>query len=67
MNTIQVLIAIGVGLALAVVLALIWGAVYRKRAEEQLAETRKNADRILEDANKQAAARVKSRARSVTG
>ena len=59
MNIIQILIAIGVGLALAVVLALVWGAIYRKRAEAQLAEARQNAERIVEDAKKQASSRVK--------
>jgi ribonuclease Y len=55
----QILIAIGVGLALAVVLALVWSAIYRKRAEAQVAEARVTADRIVDDAKKQAASRVK--------
>jgi len=59
LNIIQVLIAVGVGLVLAVVLALMWAAIYRKRAETQLEESRRTAERLLEDANKQAAARVK--------
>ena len=59
MNIIQILIAIGVGLALAVVLALTWAAIYRKRAEAQVAEARLSAERIVEDAKKQAASRVK--------
>ena len=59
MNIIQVLIAIGAGLALAVVLTLIWAAIYRKRAEAQVAEARLSAERIVEDAKKQATSRVK--------
>ncbi len=55
----QVLIAAGVGIVLAVVLALIWAAISRKRTTAQVEETRHAAERILEDANKQAAARVK--------
>ena len=59
MDIIQILIAIGVGLALAVVLALVWSAIYRKRAEAQVAEARVTADRIVDDAKKQAASHVK--------
>ena len=59
MDISQILIAIGVGFALAVVLALVWSAIYRKRAEAQLAEARVNADRIVDDAKKQAASHVK--------
>ncbi|MFL6247210.1 MAG: ribonuclease Y [Thermoanaerobaculia bacterium] len=53
------MIAIGVGIVLAVVLALIWAAIARKRTAAQAEESRQNAERILEDARKQAAARVK--------
>jgi ribonuclease Y len=59
LNIIQVLIAIGIGIVLAVVLALIWGAIYRKRAEAQVEEARRTAERIVNDATKQAEARVK--------
>ncbi len=59
MNLVQVLIAIGVGIVLAVVLALTWAAVYRKRAQAQLDEARAAADRLIDDAKKQAASRVK--------
>lgn len=59
MDIIQVLIAIGIGIVLAVVLALIWGAIYRKRAEAQVEEARRTAERIVNDATKQAEARVK--------
>ncbi|HJQ35995.1 MAG TPA: ribonuclease Y [Thermoanaerobaculia bacterium] len=59
MNIIQVLIAVAVGIAGAVVLALIWSAVSRKRAQAQLDEARQSGERIVEDAKKQAAARVK--------
>ncbi len=59
MNIIQILIAIAVGLGLAIVVILIWASMYRKRAEAQLAESRREGDRVVEDAKKQAAARVK--------
>jgi ribonucrease Y len=59
LNIIQVLIAIGVGIVLAVALALAWAAIYRKRAEAQIEESRRTAERIVDDANKQSAARVK--------
>ncbi|HEY0143402.1 MAG TPA: ribonuclease Y [Thermoanaerobaculia bacterium] len=59
MNIIQVLIAIGVGLAVGIALALTWSAIYRKRAEAQLDEARRTAERIIDDAQKQAASRVK--------
>ena len=59
MNIIQIVIAIGAGIAIAVVLSLIWAAVYRKRAHAQLAEARQSGERIIEDARKQASARVK--------
>ncbi|HEV8434613.1 MAG TPA: ribonuclease Y [Thermoanaerobaculia bacterium] len=39
--------------------ALMWGVVYRKRGEAQLEEARRNSERIVADANKQAEARVK--------
>jgi ribonuclease Y len=58
-NIIQVLIAIGVGLAVGIALALTWSAIYRKRAEAQLDEARRTAERIIDDAQKQAASRVK--------
>jgi ribonuclease Y len=59
LNVIQVLIAVAVGIAGAVVLALIWSAVSRKRAQAQLAEARAAGERIIDDAKKQASARVK--------
>ncbi|HYI13450.1 MAG TPA: ribonuclease Y [Thermoanaerobaculia bacterium] len=59
MDIVQVLIAIGVGIVLAVALALAWAAIYRKRAEAQIEESRRTAERIVDDANKQSAARVK--------
>jgi ribonuclease Y len=59
LNIIQVLTAAGVGIAVAIVLALIWSAVYRKRAQAQLAEARHAGERIIDDAQKQASARVK--------
>jgi ribonucrease Y len=59
LNIIQVLIAVGVGIVLAIALALIWATVSRKRAEAQQEEARRTAERIINDANKQAASRVK--------
>ena len=55
----SIVTGIGIGLAGAVVLALLWSMVYRKRAEAQLAETRRESGRIIEDAKKSASARVK--------
>ncbi|HYK01649.1 MAG TPA: ribonuclease Y [Thermoanaerobaculia bacterium] len=55
----QVLIAVGAGIVLAVALALVWAATYRKRAQAQLDEAKASADRLIEDAKKQAASRVK--------
>jgi ribonuclease Y len=43
----------------AVTAALMWGSVYRKRGEAQLEEARRNADRLMVDANKSAESRVK--------
>jgi ribonuclease Y len=59
LNLIQGLIAAGVGIVLAVILALVWAAISRKRTAAQAEESRHTAERILEDAKKQAAARVK--------
>jgi ribonuclease Y len=59
LNLIQVLIAVGAGIVLAVALALTWAAISRKRAQAQLDEAKASADRIVEDARKQAASRVK--------
>ncbi|MGZ8853996.1 MAG: ribonuclease Y [Thermoanaerobaculia bacterium] len=55
----SIITGIGIGLAGAVVLALLWSMVYRKRAEAQVAEARREAGRIIEDAKKSASARVK--------
>jgi ribonuclease Y len=54
-----IITGIGIGLAGAVVLALLWSIVYRKRAEAQLAEARRESGRIIEDATKSVSARVK--------
>ncbi|HEU4887966.1 MAG TPA: hypothetical protein VFV49_08780, partial [Thermoanaerobaculia bacterium] len=59
MGITEILIAAGVGIVLAVVLALIWAAISRKRTAAQAEESRLSAERILEDARKQAASRVK--------
>jgi ribonuclease Y len=55
----DILIAVGIGLAGAVVLALVWRAAYNKRAAAQLDEARRDAARIIEDARKSAESRVK--------
>src|SRR5204862_2929997 len=59
LNIIQGLIAAGVGIGVAVVLALIWSAVSRRRVQAQLAEAKAAGERIIEDAKKQAGSRVK--------
>ena len=46
----QVIIAVAIGVAGAVVLALLWAMVYRKRAEAQVTEARREAERIVDDA-----------------
>ncbi len=48
-----------VGVAGAVILALLWAVVYRKRAEAQIAEARQSAERIVDDARKSSEARAK--------
>ena len=55
----SVLIAVLIGVAGAVVIGLLWGTVFRKRAAVQLDEARRNAERIVEDARKGAEARLK--------
>ena len=55
----NIAIAILIGLAGAVVLALMWSAVYRKRAAAQIDEARRSAERIVEDARKSAESKVK--------
>ncbi len=55
----NIAIAILIGLAGAVVLALMWSAVYRKRAAAQIDEARSSAERIVEDARKSAENKVK--------
>ena len=59
MDIIQVVIAVGVGIVLAIALTLMWAAVSRRRLDAQADEARRSAERIVEDARKQAAARVK--------
>ncbi|HEX8155416.1 MAG TPA: ribonuclease Y [Thermoanaerobaculia bacterium] len=53
------IISIAIGVVGAVILAVLWGMVYRKRAEAQVEEARRSAERIIDDANKSAASRVK--------
>ncbi|MEO6260392.1 MAG: ribonuclease Y [Thermoanaerobaculia bacterium] len=54
-----VLIAVLIGVAGAVILGALWGVVNRKRAEVQLAEAKRSAERIVEDARKSAESKVK--------
>jgi ribonuclease Y len=55
----DILISLAIGLTGAVVLALLWAMVYRKRAAAQLQDARRESERVLADATKSAAARVK--------
>jgi ribonuclease Y len=59
LTLIQVLIAVGIGIVLAVALALVWATISRKRAQAQLDAAKAAADRLIEDAKKEAASRVK--------
>ncbi|HEY6844105.1 MAG TPA: ribonuclease Y [Thermoanaerobaculia bacterium] len=60
MNTTETIVIIITGALIgAVVLAALWRIVYRKRAEAQLEEARRNAERIIDDARKAAEAKVK--------
>jgi ribonuclease Y len=54
-----IVIAVAGALAGAVILVALWNVVYRKRAEAQVADARRNADRILDDARKAAEAKLK--------
>ena len=56
---VPIVTGIAIGIAGAVVLALLWAMVYRKRAEAQVAEARREAGRIVDDAKKSADAYVK--------
>ena len=56
---VPIVTGIAIGIAGAVVLALLWAMVYRKRAEAQVAEARREAGRIVDDAKKSADASVK--------
>ncbi|HSP35091.1 MAG TPA: ribonuclease Y [Thermoanaerobaculia bacterium] len=53
------IIAVAIGIVGAVVLALLWAMVYRKRAEAQVAEAKREAERIVDDARKSADAHIK--------
>ncbi|HYM60536.1 MAG TPA: ribonuclease Y [Thermoanaerobaculia bacterium] len=55
----NILISVGLGVAVAAVLTVLFSVVYRRRAEAQLQDARRNADRIVEDARKSAEARAK--------
>jgi ribonucrease Y len=55
----NILVSVLVGVAGAVILALLWAVVSRKRAEAQIAEARQTAERIIDDAKKSSEARAK--------
>ena len=55
----NIFISIAIGVVGAVILAVLWGMVYRKRAAAQVEEARRSAERIIDDANKSAQSRVK--------
>ncbi len=55
----NILTAILIGLAGAVILSAIWSVVYRKRAQAHVAEARRSGERIIEDSTKAAEARLK--------
>ena len=55
----DILISVAIGLVGAVILAFLWATVYRKRADAQVQEANRTAQRIIEDANKTAASKVK--------
>ena len=55
----EIIVSIVIGLAGAVILALLWSMVYRKRAQVQMDEARQHADRLIEDARKAAEAKLK--------
>ncbi len=55
----DILIAVVIGVAGAIVLGALWGTVYRKRAAVQLDEARRDAGRIVEDARKSAESKLK--------
>ena len=57
--SLDILVSVAIGVVGAVILALLWAMVYRKRAEAQVAEARQSAERIVEDARKAADARTK--------
>jgi len=54
-----IIFAIFGAVAGAVVLSLVWQAIYRKRARTILDEARKHADRVVDDAKKASDARLK--------
>lgn len=56
---VEIIIAVVIGAVGAVILAGVWALVYRKRGEAQIEEARRAAGRVLEDAQKSAAARLK--------
>jgi ribonucrease Y len=58
-NTTSIAIAIAGALVGAAVLVAIWIVIYRKRAEAQLEEARRSADRLLADARKAADSKLK--------
>ena len=55
----QIAIAVVIGVVGALALAWLWRVVYFKRAQAILDEAKRNGDRLMEDARKQAESRVK--------
>jgi ribonuclease Y len=55
----NIIVAVAIGVVGAVILALLWAMVSRKRAEAQVAEARASAERIVDEAKRSAEARTK--------
>lgn len=55
----EIVIAVAGAVVGAVILSLLWMAVYRRRAQVQIEEAEGHARRLVDDARKSAEARVK--------
>jgi ribonucrease Y len=55
----EIVIAVAGAVVGAIILSLLWGAVYRRRARVQIDEAQDHARRIVDDAKKAAEARIK--------
>jgi ribonuclease Y len=58
-NITDIAIAVAGAIVGAIILVALWRVVYRKRAEAQLQEGRRNAERVLDDARKAAESKLK--------